>query len=115
MSWLLYSLLAMALLAVSTLVARSLTRFDVNVSTLSHPQAAPLVIAFVVLSLAGGFAYYLALREPGSKTAGVAAVVALNIAIVAVASWALFKESLSTVQLAGLALAFVSVVLLSAG
>ena len=110
-----YSLLAMALLAASTLVARSLARFEASASTLSNPQAVPLVIAFVVLSLAGGFAYYLALREPGSKTAAVAAVVALNIAIVAVASWALFRENLSTVQLAGLALAFVSVIMLSAG
>jgi uncharacterized membrane protein len=115
MSWLLYSLAAMALLGASALAARALSKYELGFGMLSNPQAVGIGAAFVLLSLAGSFFYFLAMREPGSKTAVVAGIVALNVALIAVVSFLLFGENLSMLQMGGLALAVVSVVLLSAG
>lgn len=115
MSWLLYSLAAMALLAASTLAARALASGEPTLESLLEPKNFALAVAFVTLSAGGALAYILALREPGSKTAAVAATVSLNIIVISIASAIIFKEALSTMQIAGIALALVSVVLLSLG
>jgi len=115
MSWILYSLAAMASLGISMLAARMMSGFQVSLSTLFDPRALPVIAAYAGFSIVGALFFLLALREPGAKTAVVAAIMALNIALVAVAAYFLFAETPSQLQVAGIALAIVSVILLSFG
>jgi len=113
MSWLLYSLAAMASLGISMLAAKMMSGFQVSVSTLFDFKSLPVILAYAGFSILGALFFLLALREPGAKTAVVAAIMALNIALVAVAAYFLFAETPSNLQVIGIALAVVSVILLS--
>jgi drug/metabolite transporter (DMT)-like permease len=115
MSWLLYSLAAMASLGVSMLAARQVSGLAPALSTLLDPKALPVILAYAGFSILGALFFLLALREPGAKTAVVAAIMALNIALVAVAAYVLFAETPSAFQVAGIALTIVSIILLSVG
>ena len=113
MSWLLYSLGAMVCLGISMLAARMLNEFQFSVSTIFDLKALPIVIAYAGFSILGTLFFLLALREQGAKTAVVAAIMALNIALVAIAAYFLFAETPSNLQIVGISLAIVSVILLS--
>lgn len=113
MNWLLYSLAAMASLGISMLAAKMMSGFQVSVSTLFDLKSLPVILAYAGFSIIGALFFLLALREPGAKTAVVAAIMALNIALVAVAAYFLFAETPSQIQIAGIVLAIVSVILLS--
>ncbi|MFA6330138.1 MAG: hypothetical protein WCX64_05660 [Candidatus Micrarchaeia archaeon] len=115
MSWILYSLAAMASLGISMLAAKMMSGFQISVSTLFDLKALPVILAYAGFSILGALFFLLALREPGAKTAVVAAIMALNIAMVAIAAYFLFAETPSNLQVIGIALAIVSVMLLSAG
>lgn len=115
MSWLLYSLAAMASLGISMLAAKVMTGYQISASTLFDLKSLPVILVYAGCSLLGALFFLLALREPGAKTAVVAAIMALNIALVAVAAYFLFSETPSNLQIIGIALAIVSVILLSAG
>ncbi len=115
MSWILYSLAAMACLGISMLAAKMMSGFPVSVSTLLDLKALPVIVAYAGFSLLGALFFLLALREPGAKTAVVASIIALNVALVAIAAYFLFAETPSQLQIAGIALAIVSVILLSSG
>jgi len=115
MSWLLYSLAAMASLGISMLAARMLNAFQPSIATLFDPKALPVILVYAGCSILGALFFLLALREPGAKTAVVAAIMALNIALVAVCAYFLFAETPTNLQVIGVALAIVSVILLSSG
>jgi len=114
MSWLLYSLAAMVSLGISMLAAKMMSGFQVSLSTLFDLKSLPVILVYAGCSILGALFFLLALREPGAKTAVVAAIMALNIALVAVAAYFMFAETPTNLQVIGIGLAIVSVILLSA-
>lgn len=113
MSWLLYAFSAMVILGAATLAAKAVSGFELSLSALAKPSALLVIAAYAVFSIVGAALYILALREQGSKTAIVAALVSLNVALVAVVAYYMYAESLSLMQLAGIILAIISVFLIS--
>jgi len=114
MSWLLYSLAAMASLGISMLAAKMMSGYAVSFSTLTDLRTLPVILVYAGCSILGALFFLLALREPGAKTAVVAAIMTLNIALVAVCAYFLFAETPNNLQIVGIGLAIVSVILLSA-
>ncbi|MFA5247229.1 MAG: hypothetical protein WC408_05055 [Candidatus Micrarchaeia archaeon] len=113
MSWIIYSLAAMVSLGISMLAAKAMSGFQISISTLFDLKSLPVILAYAGFSLLGALFFLLALREQGAKTAVVASIMALNIALVAIAAYFLFAETPSQLQIVGIALAMVSVMLLS--
>ena len=116
MDWLIFSIAAAVLLAVSTIFGRQLAKaYTFDMSLLGNVPAYPLAAAFAIFSILGSIAFLFALKQPGAKAGIVASVTSLNVVIVTLVSWLLFGETLSTSQLIGILLALSSVFLLSSG
>lgn len=113
MGWLEYSLAAMAFLSIATISAKILSNYPVSPSLLFNERTGTLVLAFVFCSLGGSVFYLSALAQPGAKTTLVAVVTSLNVVLIAMLSNMLFSDVLSPLQVAGVALAFLSLCLIA--